>query len=86
MWYWPSSRRALDQGDLLVRDSHPAREDGVLSPLVLGAAEPDGVRRMASSRRRGGRTVDRQKDGEGHPLAEEVGMPYQRVEGVASGA
>jgi hypothetical protein len=34
---------ALDPGDLLVRDSHPARQDGVLSPLVLGATEPAGA-------------------------------------------
>jgi hypothetical protein len=77
---------ALDPGDLLVGDSHLARQDDVLSPLVLCAAEPAGAEdgKLAETRRKD--PVDRQGDGEGHPLAEEVGMPYEGVEGVASGA
>jgi hypothetical protein len=77
---------ALDPGDLLVGDSHLARQDDVLSPLVLCAAEPAGAEdgKLAETGRKD--PVDRQGDGEGHPLAEEVGMPYERVEGVASSA
>jgi hypothetical protein len=54
--FGPSSRlgAALDPGDLLVRESHPAREDGVLSHSY-SERQSQPVRRMASSRRRGGR-------------------------------
>ena len=83
----PSPRlgAALHPGDLLVRDSRPAREDGVLSPLVLRAAEPTGTEdgELAETGRE--HPGDHQSDGEGHPLAEEVGMPCQGVEGVVSG-
>jgi hypothetical protein len=58
----------------------------VLSPLVLGSAQParaeDGDLPKTGREHPG----DRQSDSEGHPLAEEVGMTYQRVEGVVSGA
>jgi len=58
----------------------------VLSPLVLGATEPAGAEdgKLAEA----GRELpgDRQSDGEGYPLAEETGMPYQRAEGVVGGA
>ena len=56
------------------------------SALVLGSAQP--ARAEDGDLPKTGREYpgDRQSNCEGHPLAEEVGMSYQRVEGVVSGA